>query len=184
MDTVVHKGKEISYKLVRRKGAKQLTLSIKGNGLVSITRPWWVRESSARTFLHEQLDWIHDRMQRFVGVDDNLLRHDTEHYQQYKDDALQVARDKVAHWNQLYGFSFNKITIGRGSSRWGSCSSKGNLRFNYKILFLSEEFQDYLVVHELCHLKEMNHSNRFWGLVEKQIPNYKDLRKRLKQYDF
>ena len=66
-------------------------------------------------------------------------------------------------------------------TRWGSCSKKGTLNFNYKIALLSPELRDYIIVHELCHLGEFNHSSKFWLLVEKTVPNYKTLRKQIKQ---
>jgi predicted metal-dependent hydrolase len=79
---------------------------------------------------------------------------------------------KLDHWNQLYNFTYNRVTIRNTRSRWGSCSSKKNLNFNYRILFLPPELQDYLIVHELCHLQEMNHAPQFWSLVAQQVPDY------------
>jgi predicted metal-dependent hydrolase len=87
---------------------------------------------------------------------------------------------RIEYYNQYYGFKYNKINIKNQKTRWGSCSKKGNLNFNYKILFLSAETRDYIVVHELCHLKEFNHSKKFWNLVAETIPNYLQIRKNLK----
>ena len=67
-------------------------------------------------------------------------------------------------------------------TRWGSCSSNGNLNFNNRLLFVPEELVDYVVVHELAHRKEMNHSNAFWNVVEKYMPDYKECRKKLREY--
>lgn len=96
-----------------------------------------------------------------------------KHYKLHKDDARKIVLDKLAYWNKFYGFDYNRVAIKNTRSRWGSCSSKKNLNFNYRILFLPVELQDYLVVHELCHLKEMNHGSKFWSLVAEQIPDYK-----------
>ena len=67
-------------------------------------------------------------------------------------------------------------------TRWGSCSSNGNLNFNNRLLFVRKELVDYVVVHELAHRKEMNHSNAFWNVVEKYMPDYKERRKKLREY--
>ena len=101
-------------------------------------------------------------------------------YLDNKDKALAFVKDRVNFYNQKLGFSFNKISIKNQKSRWGSCSSKKNLSLNYKILFLNKEQQDYIIVHELCHLKEFNHSKNFWSLVEKIIPNYLAIKKSLR----
>ena len=69
-------------------------------------------------------------------------------------------------------------------SRWGSCNARGNITFNYKIHMLAQDLQDYIIIHELCHLQQMNHSAKFWRLVETYMPDFKQLKKRLKNFDF
>jgi predicted metal-dependent hydrolase len=78
------------------------------------------------------------------------------------------------------GFKVNKAGVRRQTSRWGSCSGKGNISLNYKLLKYPQEIIDYVIFHELCHLIEMNHSEKFWKLVGKYVPDYKLLRKKLK----
>jgi len=80
------------------------------------------------------------------------------------------------------GFKIGRISIRGQKTRWGSCSTAGNLSFNYNLLSFRKEVIDYVIIHELCHLKEMNHSQKFWKLVERFCPNYKYLRKELKNY--
>jgi len=95
--------------------------------------------------------------------------------------ARILVDNKIAYFNRFYKFHINKVFIKRHKRRWGSCSSKKNLNFNYKIIFLPPVLQDYLIVHELCHLQEMNHSKKFWGLVGQTIKSYKLLNKKLKK---
>lgn len=92
-----------------------------------------------------------------------------------------MAHARVAHFNSFYGFSVGRISIRDTKTRWGSCSKRGNLNFNYKILFLPAHLADYIVVHELCHLQEFNHSQNFWALVAKIFPNHKAMRAELKK---
>jgi predicted metal-dependent hydrolase len=94
--------------------------------------------------------------------------------------AYVFAKEKLAHYNQFFGFKYNKIAIKAQKTRWGSCSRRGNLNFNYRIALLPERLADYIIVHELCHLKEMNHSKRFWNLVARAFPDYQKLRHELK----
>ena len=102
-------------------------------------------------------------------------------YKKHKERALWLAENRIGYFNSFYNFEINRITIKKQKTRWGSCSKKRNLNFNYKIVFLPQRLADYLVVHELCHLGEMNHSRNFWKLVAKTIPDYSKLNKQLKR---
>ena len=96
------------------------------------------------------------------------------------DKALQVIPDRVRHYAALMGVSYGRITIRNQKSKWGNCSAKGNLNFNCLLMLFPSEALDYVVIHELCHRKEMNHSPKFWAEVEKYAPDYKTQRKWLK----
>ena len=101
-------------------------------------------------------------------------------YLKYKNQATVLVKEKLEYFNQFYNYKYNRIVIRNQKTRWGSCSKRGNLNFNYKVALLSEKEVNYIVVHELCHLGEFNHSKKFWDLVEKTIPDYKDARNSLR----
>ena len=94
--------------------------------------------------------------------------------------ALKVISVKVKHYAGLMNVQYGRITIRNQKTRWGSCSSKGNLNFNCLLMLAPDEVVDYVVIHELCHLIEMNHSKAFWKQVEQMMPDYKKHRKWLK----
>lgn len=99
----------------------------------------------------------------------------------YKKKALELVTSRLEFFNTTYNFKYNSVRIKNTTSRWGSCSSKGNLNFNYRIVLIDAKLADYIVVHELCHLGEFNHSEKFWGLVQKTIPDYIHIREELKK---
>ena len=101
-------------------------------------------------------------------------------YKKYKLQALVLAQRRLAEFNLFYGYQVNRVSIKNQRTRWGSCSKKGNINFNYRIALLPDRLADYLVVHELCHLGEFNHSQKFWDLVAKTIPDYRLRRKELR----
>ncbi len=101
-------------------------------------------------------------------------------YLKYKETARELVHARLAHFNQFYNFEYNKVFIKNTKTKWGSCSSKKNLNFSYKIALIEPELQDYLIVHELCHLAEMNHGKGFWDLVAQQIPDPVALHKKLR----
>jgi hypothetical protein len=98
-----------------------------------------------------------------------------------REKARRFVENRLSFFNKIYKFEINHVAIKNTSTRWGSCSSKGNLNFNYKIVFLRPELADYLIVHELCHLGELNHSKRFWALVSKTIPDYVKINQELRR---
>lgn len=107
----------------------------------------------------------------------------TLHYQAHKEAARTLIHERLAYYNAHYQLSFNRVAVRNTRRCWGSCTSLGNLNFNYKLLFLPERHADYIIVHELCHLKELNHSSRFWDLVAETLPDYKARRAELRLID-
>lgn len=101
-------------------------------------------------------------------------------YLKYKEAARAFVKSRIAHYNQAYQVPIKRIAIKNSRSRWGSCSRKGNLNFNYRIVLLPLPMADYVIVHEMCHLKEFNHSPKFWNLVAQTVPNWKTIRKQFK----
>lgn len=107
----------------------------------------------------------------------------TKHYLAHKEAARALVHERLVHYNEHYQLSYNRVAVRNQRRCWGSCTSLKNLNFSYRILFLPPELADYIIVHELCHLKELNHSPRFWALVAETIPNYQLHRKALREYD-
>jgi hypothetical protein len=100
--------------------------------------------------------------------------------QWYRDQALQVFEECVAHFAQLMGVSPQVIRVSSARTQWGSCNARGVVSLNWHLVKLSLPLIDYVVIHELAHLKEMNHSAAFWRVVESACPDYKELRKELR----
>jgi predicted metal-dependent hydrolase len=93
-------------------------------------------------------------------------------FETYKEKARALAHERVTHWCEHLNVTPGRIAIRDQRSRWGSCSTKGNLNFNYRIFFLPIELVDYIIVHELCHLLEFNHGEQFWNHVARILPDY------------
>jgi predicted metal-dependent hydrolase len=109
------------------------------------------------------------------------MRNTKFNYKKYKEHSLYLIHQKIIHFNTHYNFKINKVFIKNQKTRWGSCSTKGNLNFNYKVALIPEHLTDYVVVHEICHLGQFNHSPKFWALVAQTIPDYKKRRRELKK---
>ena len=102
-------------------------------------------------------------------------------YRQHKEAARALVRERLAHFNQHYGHLIRKIAIRDQRTRWGSCSRAGNLNFNYRLALLPPHLADYVIVHELCHLRAFDHSPAFWDLVAIAIPDYAARKLELRQ---
>ncbi len=166
---------------------RRVSIVIGSSSEVTVRMPFGVSEDRARRFVESKKEWIEKmllKMKRREKKQEGALelpKGNRADLKIYKAAALGLVENKIQEFNKFYGFKYKKITIRNTSSRWGSASKKGNLSFNYRIAMLPPELADYLVVHELCHLKEMNHSINFWALVAKSIPDYKKRRKELRR---
>ncbi len=102
------------------------------------------------------------------------LRGDPRTYVRLKQHTRALVYSRIRELNAVYNVAYGRIAIRNTRSRWGSCSSKGNLNFHYRLVEIPLALADYVIAHELCHLKEFNHSPRFWALVSKTIPDWKE----------
>ncbi len=158
-----------------------MSISVRNDGSVITVKPFRVSLDRFLNILKEKFSWIEESLRKIEGRTSLIYtRHSKAESVRLRNLAREIVIDRIVHFNQFYQFDYKRIFIKNQKTRWGSCSSRGNLNFNYRIALLSPELQDYLVVHELCHLKEFNHSKKFWKLVERQIPNYRELNKMLK----
>jgi len=104
----------------------------------------------------------------------------TKRYLEHKEAARVLVHTRLEVLNLQYGFSYNRVAIRDQRSRWGSCSQRKNLNFNYRLVFLPQHLVDYIIVHELCHLQEFNHGQGFWKLVEAAVPDHEGCRRELR----
>ncbi len=102
------------------------------------------------------------------------LRGDPRTYVRLKPHTRALVHSRIRELNSVYNVAYGRIAIRNARSRWGSCSSKGNLNFHYRLVEIPLALADYVIAHELCHLKEFNHGPQFWALVSKTIPDWKE----------
>lgn len=168
-----------------RSRRKSLAIEITPELQVVVRAPARMPVREINAFVQEKDNWIRAHLQQMA--EKKRLREQyreqalsKEELQELATQAMKLIPQKVHYYAQIIGVTYGRITIRNQRTRWGSCSGKGNLNFNCLLLLMPEEVLDYVVVHELCHRKEMNHSARFWEEVEKILPDYRQRRKWLK----
>jgi len=172
----------IPYILKKSARARRARLSVYRDGRVVVTVPWGATEALAERFVREKAQWIIRKVEYFkLHQGMNTPKSGKQDYLKHKGEALLLVKSRVEYFNKEYGFAYNKVNVKDQKTRWGSCSKKGNLNFSYRILFLAPEVRDLVIVHELCHLKEFNHSEKFWNLVAITVPDHKAIRKELRK---
>ena len=174
-----------------RSNRKTLAIQINPDLSVTVRAPMYAPQSDIERILREKEGWIQKHIEKIreqeankkeiqgESVESEYLTN--EEIKKLADKALQHIPKRVSYFAKQIGVTYGKITIRNQKTRWGSCSSKGNLNFNCLLMLTPPEVIDYVIVHELCHRKEMNHSGTFWAEVEKVIPDYKEQVKWLKE---
>ncbi len=168
---------------VVRSSRKSMAVEIKVNKLI-IRAPLQATDEDVNRFMLQNKKWIETHLAKTMErerVRENRHKLTREELVALADRALQVIPERVAHYAPLIGVTYGRITIRNQRSRWGSCSSKGNLNFNCLLMLTPPEVIDSVVVHELCHRKEMNHSDKFYAEVLRVFPSYWEQDKWLKE---
>ncbi len=174
-----------SYTIKYHARSRRITISIHGDGGVVVTAPRRVSEAMIHAFVVQKKGWIESTQQKQREKRKEIIPQSTvsqPSYEACKSRAKKLVTSRVEEVNKHYHFDYARISVKDLKSRWGSCSTKRNLNFHYKLLFLPLDLVDYVVAHELCHLKEMNHSEKFWKLVSTVVPDYKKKRQEINTY--
>lgn len=177
---LLYQKKEIQ---IIRSNRRTISLEVKRDGQVILRCPYRISDGAVRRFLTEKQAWLEKTLEKvsaYAKVERPAVSEDV--LKQLTREAKEQIPPRVAYWAGLIGVSYGTICIRHQKTRWGSCSQKGNLNFNCLLMQMPKEILDYVIVHELCHRKEMNHSPRFWAEVEKIMPDYRWRRTWLKEH--
>lgn len=176
---------EITY-AVKRSDRRSISLEIGSDGRILVRAPRWMPEQEIRRFVLSRRDWILAARKK-VEARNEALRDQVgapitaAELQKLGELAVKDLPTRVARYAKRIGVTYGRITVRNQKTRWGSCSSEGNLNFNCLLMLAPERVRDYVVVHELCHRKQMNHSPRFWAEVAKVMPDYEEQKKWLSE---
>lgn len=178
---------ELPYTLIRS-SRKSCAISIDPDGRITVRVPTRTSDKDIRHLLIEKRHWIITKYLEVQRQQQNRPVSNLTDIQRaalkrrYIDAAKDYFPKRVAYFNEFTGGSYNRITIRDQKTRWGSCSAKGTLSFNWRLMLAPPSIPDYVIVHELCHLTYMNHSAAFWQKVESVYPDYRTARKWLKDH--
>lgn len=161
---------------IKRSRRKTVSVQIEPDLSVLIRAPFHMSDRDIEKFLRDSDDWIRkhrDEARKKLLAKENSPKLSMDEIRKLAEEAAKDIPERVKRFAPIVGVDYGRITIRNQKSRWGSCSSRKNLNFNCLLMLAPPEQRDYVVVHELCHLKEMNHSKRFWKEVERVLPDYK-----------
>ncbi len=169
------------YEIIRSR-RRTVSLQVTRDCRVVVRCPMRMPVRQIREFVESHADWVRAHVEKAREQQENRPIFTEKEIRQYRELARRVLTEKTELWAARMGVAYGRITIRQQATRWGSCSAKGNLNYNWVLMLVPEELQDYVVVHELAHRREMNHSPEFWKIVAEQLPDYAVRRKRLKEY--
>ena len=172
----------IEYHLIRS-DRRSIGIEVDREGKVTVRAPYSCEKKRIDRFLLEKENWIRQKVK--LQKENAMKRQEKREMPEaekkyYRNLAREVLGARTGYYARKMGVTYGRISIREQKTRWGSCSSAGNLNFNWKLVLMPPELLDYVVVHELAHRKEMNHSPRFWAIVERELPDYCNRREKLK----
>lgn len=179
----MEKTSTVPWTLKRSARTGRLWVTVRRDGAVVVTAPVHAPFAAIERFVRDRAAWIARaaaKMRRYK--DDVYLPRTRSSYLAHKEQARSLVHALLARHAPAYGFRFGRVAIKDLRRNWGSCSELGNLNFNYKLAFLPADLAEYVVVHELCHLAEFNHSRKFWDLVGRSLPDAARRRRELRRY--
>ena len=168
--------------VLERSNRKSLSIYVTDDISLRIKAPVRMPEREIERFIAGKRFWIYKQAVRVRKANENKVSYSEDEEKRLREEARRVLTKKSEHYKELLHVEYKKIRIGDQKTRWGSCSSKGTISYSWRLILMPQEIQDYVVVHELCHLHEMNHSKKFWEWVASIIPDYQRRRRWLKSH--
>ncbi len=171
----------ISYEIIRSR-RRTLALQVTREGRILVRAPLRYPAGRIETFVQQHEPWIQRKLLEQRNHQSEFPVPTQEEEIAYREQARRVLGEKTAYYAERMGVTYGRISIRSQKTRWGSCSAKGNLNYNWKLMLCPERVQDYVVVHELAHRREMNHSRVFYAIVEGILPDYRECMRWLKEH--
>ena len=170
-----------------RSNRKTVAIQVNSDLSITVRAPHFASEKDIEKILMKKEAWISKHIEEIKTRKKRFESESTDKFTPEKikllaDKALEVIPMRVEYFANIMGVTYGNITIRNQKTRWGSCSSEGNLNFNCRLLFVPDRIVDYVVIHELAHRRFMNHSKAFWKEVEKYMPDYKEQKKLLSRF--
>lgn len=162
--------------------ARRMSLRVSPSGKVSVVLPRWMPYRLGVLFFQSKRDWILAVRQRQKERSAALPPREAVDVEKVRREAKAVLPQRLSELAARHGFTYNKVFIKNNRSNWGSCSVRGNINLNLRLALLPPELCDYVLLHELCHLRYPNHGPRFHELLESVCPGHRALQRRLRSY--
>ena len=166
---------------VKYSARRSLSLVIRRDGTLLVRAPYGFPDRKIREAICENSEWIAKHAEIAKKKSDRFSSLTDEDIKRLKKEAKIVLPEILSHYSKIMGVEYGKVTITSARTRFGSCSSSGNIAFSWRLMCYPREAQEYVVVHELAHRKHMDHSREFYALIESVLPDYKARKKRLKE---
>ena len=179
----VYLDSEVGEVILRKgRGWKRITLRVSPRTGVTVSMPWFVPYKTGLELFFKKKDWVLETIdrQRNKMVDRPILS--PEAIEAMRKEAKRILPARLAELAKKYSFEYNQVRIKNNVSNWGSCSSLKNINLNLRLVTLPAELQDYVMLHELCHLKYLNHGPEFHALLESVCPGHRALARQMKEY--
>ncbi len=169
----------MEYEIIRSK-RRTMCLQVKRDGSIVVRAPLKMSENAIKEFVLKHLEWIKKKQElvKNVHIPEDF---DKNEEKELKKHAKEIIKPILEYYSNKMGVSYERFSINSAKTRFGSCSSKKTLNFSYRLALYPYEAIEYVCVHELAHLKEMNHSKKFWQIVEAEMPDYKARKQLLKR---
>lgn len=173
-------GRTRIVQVVRTRRARHYVLRVRADGTLRLAVPWWGRTGEALAFVRSQAEWIERERLKL------LLRPSARQYSEddlrLRDEASTVLPERLLDLARQHGFLVSRVVVRNQRTLWGSCSRRGAISLNWRLMLMPPHVRDYILLHELAHLRHANHSRRFWAVVASMCPWYRDAHRWLRQH--